>query len=216
MKYTFLLSAILLVTALPYATSAQNDPAAKALLDKVSKKFKSLTTVQANYTLNVTTRAGKPAGKKTGQIFTKGQKYKITEQSMQIFCDGKTIWKFEPDANEVTVSAVDNSAQGITPQKLFTNFYDKDFLYKLNKPVVQAGKKLQEIEMTPTDKRKSFFKVYVYVDEVQSMIVSSKVFENSGNVYAYAMTNLQTNKPLDDKLFVFDKSKFPGVEEISQ
>jgi outer membrane lipoprotein-sorting protein len=208
--FTLCLAAICALPAL-----AQNDPAAKALLDKVSKKFKSLTSVQGNYNLTVTNRAGKPAGKKSGQIFVKGAKYKLTEQSMQIFSDGKKIWKYEPAANEVSVSAVDESNSGITPAKLFTNFYDKDFLYKLNGPVTVGGKKLQEIEMTPTDKRKSFFKVYLYIDEAQSMIVSSKIYENSGNVYNYTISNVKTNQPMPDNMFVFDKSKYPGVEEIA-
>jgi len=209
-----ILFAIALLLALP--AISQNDPAAKALLDKVSKKFKGLTTVQGNYSLTVTTRAGKPAGKKSGQIFVKGAKYKITEQSMQILCDGKKVWKYEPAANEVSVSAVDNSSSAITPQKLFTNFYDKDFLYKLNGPVTVNGKKVQEIEMTPTDKRKSFYKVYVYIDEAQSMIVSSKIYENSGNIYNYSISNLKTNAALADNLFAFDKAKYPGVEVIEQ
>ncbi|QGW27776.1 LolA family protein [Phnomibacter ginsenosidimutans] len=209
-----ILFAIALLLALP--AISQNDPAAKALLDKVSKKFKGLTTVQGNYSLTVTTRAGKPAGKKSGQIFVKGAKYKITEQSMQILCDGKKVWKYEPAANEVSVSAVDNSSGAITPQKLFTNFYDKDFLYKLNGPVTVNGKKVQEIEMTPTDKRKSFYKVYVYIDEAQSMIVSSKIYENSGNIYNYSISNLKTNAALADNLFAFDKAKYPGVEVIEQ
>lgn len=198
------------------SATAQNDPAAKALLDKVSKKFKSVSTIQGNYSLTVTNRSGKNAGKKTGQIFVKGQKYKLTEQSLTIISDGKKIWRFEPAANEVTVSAVDNNSQSITPQKLFTNFYDKDFLYKLNGPSTVNGKKVKEIEMTPTDKRKTFFKVYVYVDEAQGMIVSSKIFENSGNIYNYSLTNLKTNGVLADNMFVFDKTKYPGVEEITQ
>ncbi len=198
------------------ATAQKNDPAAKSLLDKVSQNFKSLKTVVANYSLTVTNRAGKTAGQKSGQIYLKGAKYKITENSMEILSDGKTQWRFEPDANEVTVSKVDNSADGITPQKLFTNFYDKDFLYKLNGPATVNGKKVKEIELTPTDKRKSFFKVYVYVDEAQNMIVSSKIFENSGNVYNYSMTNLKTNQALSDAMFAFDKSKHPGVDVIQQ
>jgi outer membrane lipoprotein-sorting protein len=212
MKYFFFLIAL----ACNLNSFSQNDPAAKALLDKVSAKFKSLSTVQGNYSLTVTNRAGKPAGKKSGQIFVKGQKYKLTEASLQIYSDGKKMWKYEPDANEVTVSAVDKSGESITPQKLFTNFYDKDFLYKLNGPSTVNGKKVKEIEMTPTDKRKSFFKVYVYVDETQNMIVSSKIYENSGNVYNYSITNLKTNAPLADNMFVFDKTKFPGVQEIQQ
>lgn len=212
MKYFFLLIAF----ASSLTAFSQNDPAAKALLDKVSAKFKSLTTIQGNYSLTVTTRAGKPAGKKSGQIFVKGQKYKLTEASLQIYSDGKKMWKYEPDANEVTVSAVDKSSESITPQKLFTNFYDKDFLYKLNGPSTINGKKVKEIEMTPTDKRKSFFKVYVYVDEAQNLIVSSKIYENSGNIYNYSISNLKTNAPLADNMFVFDKTKYPGVQEIQQ
>ncbi len=198
------------------ATAQKNDPAAKSLLDKVSQNFKSLKSVVANYSLTVTNRAGKTAGQKSGEIYLKGTKYKITESSMEIMSDGKTQWRFEPDANEVTVSRVDNNADGITPQKLFTNFYDKDFLYKLNGTSKIGGATVKEIELTPTDKRKSFFKVYVYVDEAKKMIVSSKIFETSGNVYNYTMTNLKTNQTLSDGMFVFDKTKHPGVDVIQQ
>jgi chaperone LolA len=196
--------------------SAQNDPAAKSILDKVSNHFKTLKTVQANYTLNVTNRSGKSAGNKTGQIFVKNTKFRITEKSMEITSDGKKMWKFEPAANEVTVSDVDNNSQGMTPQRLFTNFYDKDFLYKLNGNKTIGGKQLAEIELTPTDKRKNFFKVYVYVDQAQQMITRSKVFENSGNVYEYSISNVKTNMALDDALFVFNAAKHPGVDVIDQ
>eukprot|EP01035_Chromulina_nebulosa_P001908 gene1908-2578_t len=209
-----IITVLLSITCL-FAT-AQNDPAAKVILDKVSAKYKTLKTVQANYNLNVTNRAGKNAGKKNGMIYLKGTKYMITEKSLEISSDGAKMWKYEPAANEVTISAVDNSGQSLTPQKLFTNFYDKDFLYKLNGDKTVGGKKLSEIELTPIDKRKSFFKVYVYVDPAQQLIVSSKIYENSGNIYDYSISNLKTNGTLDDKMFVFDKTKHPGVEEIEQ
>lgn len=195
---------------------SQKDPNAKAILDKVSANFKTLKTVQANYSLTVTNRAGKNAGNKSGLIYLKGQKYLLTESSLKIMSDGKTIWRYDSDANEVSISSTADAGDGITPQKLFTNFYDKDFIYKLNGKVKQGTKTLAEIEMTPVDKKKNFFKVYLYVDEAQKMIVSSKIYENSGNIYTYGMSNLQVNKPLDDKMFVFDKSKHPGVEEIEQ
>lgn len=196
--------------------SAQNDPAAKSILDKVSAKYKTLKSIQATYNLNVTNRAGKNAGKKTGMLYLKGSKYLITDKSLEISSDGAKMWKYEPAANEVTISPVDNSGSSLTPQKLFTNFYDKDFLYKLNGNKKVAGKTVAEIELTPVDKRKNFFKVYVYIDQAQQLIVSSKIYENSGNVYDYSITNLKTNVALDDKMFVFDKSKHPGVEEIEQ
>lgn len=207
---------LLLVLSITMLANAQKDPKAKAILDKVSANFKSLKTVQGNYSLAVTNRAGKSSGNKSGKIYLKGSKYLITESSLQIMSDGKSIWRYDADANEVTVSSAADAGDGITPQKLFTNFYDKDFIYKLNGNVKQGAKTVAEIEMTPTDKRKNFFKVYLYVDEAQKMIISSKVFENSGNVYTYSMSGLKTNTPLNDNLFVFNKAKYPGVEEILQ
>jgi outer membrane lipoprotein-sorting protein len=205
---------ILLFGLISLSSIAQVDPKAKAILDKVSANFKSLKSVEANYSLNVTNRAGKSAGNKTGKIYLKGQKYLITESSLQIMSDGKKVWRFEPDANEVAISNASDLSDGITPQKLFTNFYDKDFIYKLNGNKKQGTKTVAEIEMTPTDKRKNFYKVYLYVDEAQKMIVSSKIYENSGNVYTYSMSGMKLNQPLKDEMFVFDKSKHPGVEVI--
>ncbi len=207
---------LLIITFFTLSAQAQKDPQAKALLDKVSKKFKTLKSVEANYNLNVTNRAGKSAGSKSGKLYLKGDKYLITESSLKIISDGKKVWKYEPDANEVLISKVDAAADGITPQKLFTNFYDQDFIYKLNGKVKEGGKTVTEIEMTPTDKRKNFYKVYLYIDEAQQMITSSKIYENSGNVYTYSMNGLKLNQNLSDNLFVFNKSQYPGVEEIIQ
>ncbi len=195
---------------------AQNDPNAKKLLDDVSNKVKTFKTVQANYTLSIVSRAGKNVGTKAGVISWKGQKYAMTDKSMQLYCDGQKIWKYEPDANEVSVSAVDNNAQTFTPQKLFTNFYDKDFSYKLNGKKMIGGKSLAEIELTPTNKNKSIAKIFVYVDETQKMIVAGKSLDNSGNTSTYSISNFKSNIPLADNMFTFDKSKHPGVEEIDQ
>lgn len=209
---------ILMMIAVVFSLSAiaQKDPKAKSILDKVSSNFKTLKTVEANYNLAVTNRTGKNAGTKTGKIYLKGQKYLLTEASMEIMSDGNKTWRFEPDANEVTIGKASDAGDGITPQKLFTNFYDKDFIYKLNGNVKQGTKTVAEIEMTPTDKRKNFFKVYLYVDEAQKMIVSSKIYENSGNIYTYSMNGLKINQPLSDDMFVFNKAKHPGVDEIIQ
>jgi len=195
---------------------AQNDPNAKKILDGVSSKFKSFKTVQATYNLTVTNKAGKNAGSKSGIIYLKGQKYQITDKGLQIFSNGVKVWKFEPAANEVSISAVDPNNQAITPAKLLSNFYEKDFSYKLNGNKSISGRQLAEIELTPTTKGRNFSKVLVYVDQTKQMIISTKVFETSGNTYTYGISNLKTNGTLADNMFVFDKSKYPGVEEIEQ
>ena len=191
-----------------------NDPAAKQILDAVSAKFKTFSSVQAGFTYKVEDAKGKIMSTKKGTVWMKGNKYRVSFGGQEIFSDGKTVWNYDKNSNEVTINNVDASGSSLTPQKLFTNFYDKDFLYLLNGEKKIAGKTLQEIEMTPTDKSKAFHKVYLQVDKAAKTIYSTKVLENGGNRYTYTVSNMKTNSPLADNQFLFDKKKYPGVEEV--
>ena len=130
MRKTLIIT-VLLLTGLSLLAQS-NDPAAKKVLDDVSAKFKTYKTVQAAFTYKVEDANGKVMSTKTGTIWMKGTKYKVNFGGQEIFSDGKTVWNYDKSAKEVTINNVDASASGITPQKLFTNFYDKDFLYLLN------------------------------------------------------------------------------------
>ena len=191
-----------------------NDPAAKKVLDDVSAKFKTYKTVQAGFTYKVEDANGKVMSAKTGTIWMKGTKYKVTFGGQEIFSNGSTVWNYDKSAKEVTINNADASASGITPQKLFTNFYDKDFLYLLNGEKKAGGKTIQEIEMTPTDKSKNFHKVYLQIDKAAKTIYSTKVLEKAGNRYTYTVSSMKTNGAMADNLFTFDKKKYPGVEEV--
>ena len=206
--------AMVLLISVSVVMAQKNDPEAKQVLDAVSAKFKTFTTVQAGFAYKVENGSGKALSTKTGTVKMKGNKYRVSFSGQEIFSDGKTIWNYDKSANEVTVNNVDESAGGLTPQKLFTNFYDKDFLYLLNGEKKVAGKTLQEIEMTPTDKSKAFHKVYLQVDKSAKTIYSTKVLENGGNKYTYTVSSMKTNTPIADNQFVFDKSKYPGVEVV--
>ena len=144
----------------------------------------------------------------------KGPKYRVNITGQDIFCDGSTIWTYDKASNEVTITQLDPSSSSITPQKLFTNFYDKDFLYKMNGEKKEGSKTLQEIEMTPTDKNKAFHKVYLLVDKKTQSIYSTKVLEKNGNKYSYTVNSMNGKANVTDAMFVFDKKKYPGVEEV--
>ena len=209
------ISFVLALLIAGFGLNAQkSDPDAKKVLDAVSAKFKTFSTVQAGFSYKVENGEGKSMSTKTGTIFMKGTKYKVVFGDQEIFCDGKTVWNYDKGSNEVTISDLDASAGTITPQKLFTNFYDEDFLYILTGEKKVGARTLQEIEMTPTDKSKPFHKVYLQIDKVAKTIYSTRVLENGGNRYIYTVTSMKTNIPMPDNQFAFNKSKYPGVEEV--
>jgi outer membrane lipoprotein carrier protein len=192
-----------------------SDPAAKKILDQASAKIKSYKSIQAVFTLQVQDAQGAPQGTKKGTLNMKGNKYVVLITGQEIFCDGKTIWTYDKSANEVTITKVDPSSNTLSPQKLFTDFYDKDFLYKLNGEQKMGTKTVVEIEMTPIDKTQNFHKVYLYVDKKSNLITSGKMLDKSGNRYIYTINSLNGKANLTDASFMFDKSKHPGVEEIN-
>jgi len=209
-KLYFLITICTLVTSFSFAQT-KNDPEAKKILDAVSAKFKTFSTVQASFTYKVENAAGKALSTKTGTIIMKGTKYRLSFSGQEIFCNGTTVWNFDKAANEVTINNLDASSGMITPQKLFSNFYDKDFFYTLNGEKKVGTKTVQEIQMTPVDKSKSFHTVYLQIDKAAKTIYSTKVLENAGNRYSYTVNSMKTNIPVQDNQFVFDKSKYPGV-----
>lgn len=219
MKTLYTTLAVTLFTssiAFAQAPTGKSDPAAKKVLDQVSAKFKTYTNVKAGFTLIMQGPDGKVEAKKSGNVEMKGTKYHISLTGQEIYCDGDNTWTLDKSSNEVKIDKVDASAGTVTPQKIFTDFYDKDFLYKLNDDTKINGKPVQEIELTPFDKTKPFFKVLVYVDKASSNIVSTKVFEKNGSHIIYSITSFAHNVPtITDNNFVFDKSKFPGVEVVS-
>jgi outer membrane lipoprotein carrier protein len=212
--------ACVLVAGFVYLGKAQNnslgnnDPDAKKILDQVSAKIKSFKSIQANFALAVEDAKGKQEGVKKGVFYQKGMQYRITITGQDIFCDGKNTWTYDKSTNEVTISKVDPNVKTITPEKFFTDFYDRDFLYKLNGDVKQGAKELQEIELTPTDKTKTFHKVFLYVDKKAKTMYSVKMLQKDGTKYTLTVNSINGAAAINDAQLVFDKSKYPGVDEV--
>jgi outer membrane lipoprotein carrier protein len=193
----------------------KNDPDAKKVLDALSAKLNSYKAVQANFTLKVEDQKGKPQGSRSGIIYLKGNKYHVSVVGGQeIYSDGKDIYTYDKSSNEVTITKNDPTTQTISPDKLFTNFYDKDFLYKLNGEDKLGTRTVQEVELTPVDKTKSFFKVLLYVDKVTHSLVSMKWFDKGGNVYILDTSKINGAAALTDAQLAYNKAKFPGAEEV--
>lgn len=192
----------------------KNDPDAKKVLDALSAKLKSYKAIQANFTLTVEDAKGKLQGSKSGIIYVKGQRYHISITGQEVYSDGKDTWTYDKSSNEVTITKTDPTSKTISPDKIFTDFYDKDFLYKLNGESKIGARTVQEVELTPVDKTKSLFKALLYVDKATHSLVTIKWFEKNGNRYSLTTSKLNGNAPLTDAQLSYSKAGHPGAEEV--
>lgn len=198
-------------SATPYGKS---DPKAKEILDAVSKKFKTYKSVKAGFVLKINTADNKLLDSKKGTVYLEGTKYKILLDGQEIYCDGQTMWTYNKDTKEVQVNNYTPETATISPSRLFSNFYDKEFLYRLQGTSTYQGKPVYVIEMTPLDKSRSFFKVVAQVNTQTKNIVSTEIFEKGGNRYTYQVTSFSPNVQIEEGAFTFDAKSHPGVEVV--
>jgi outer membrane lipoprotein-sorting protein len=96
---------------------------------------------------------------------------------------------------------------------IFT-MYGKGFIYKTLETKKEGNKEIVMMELTPKDKKKKFFKIKLTVDKTNQTILNSQVFEKTGTIHNYSVTNQVPNIKFEDNQFVFDVKKYPGVEVI--
>jgi outer membrane lipoprotein carrier protein len=192
-------------------TNAQIDAKAKAILDGVSANLKTLKSMKANFTLGIS----KTKEKKMGIINMKGTKYfvNMAAGAQEIYCDAKTIITYQKASNEATINDIDPTENTLSPTKLFTNFYDKEFVSKYLGDKKIGSALMSIIQLTPT-KAKQFTKVELIIDVAKKMIVSGKVYEKNGNIMSYDISNYVPNATLTDLAFVWDAKKHPKVTVV--
>ncbi len=207
------MTAVSLLHTTPVA--AQNDPKAKAVLDAVTKKVGSLKSLKANFTLSLTGgKGGKVNDTKKGSLSLKGQKYHVLLSGQEIICDTKTVWTYNKESKEVNVSTYNPDEQTISPAKLFSNFYDKEYRYTYKGERKEQGKTCDVIELQPLDAKKKFTKIELLVDKASTIIVGGNIWEKNGNNYKYFVSNFTPDSNIPDSYFTWVAKEHPGVEVV--
>jgi outer membrane lipoprotein carrier protein len=203
----------LVLTIFLSSSFVNNDKAASQILDKVSKNYKSYKSIKASFKIKIFNKQDKSSQSEKGTLYVKGKKFRVEMDGQEIYCDGKTMWTYLKDANEVQISNYNPKSSDINPSEIFT-VYEKGFLSKF----IGEGKKgsvvTEQIELTPTDKKKPFFKVKLTIDKVAKKIMDMTVMNKNGVESLYEITSFSPNMKMDDTFFKFDKKSKPGVVEI--
>ena len=194
------------------AVSAQNvDGGANDLMKKVSLQYQNYKTMQFHYTLK-TTKDDKTLGVSEGDFYLKGSKYKTNFGGQQLYCDGTSIWSYDKDANEVSIYEYDpdDDQNLMNPQRVLVG-WASNFRAKFIRDEFQNNVQYSIVDLTPKTAQ-SYYRIRVFIVKTSLKIAKIAVYEKDNTIYTYSIEQFKSDIPLDDKLFVFDKTKYPGVE----
>ncbi len=195
---------------------AQQDQKAKSILENVTKTTQSYITIQASFDYVMENKEEGIHEENKGNILMKGDKYqlKLPILGLEVFCDGNSVWTYMKDANEVSVSELDEeSGEMMNPSKLFT-IYENGFSYKFVEEKTVEGVGVYIIDLFPETDAIEYSKIRIQVDKQKMLIKKAEMIGKEGNNYIVKVNDLKTNVTADEKSFVFDSAKYPGVEVI--
>ncbi len=205
MRYLLLIASFFLA----FSVQAQKDTQAKVFLDQMGAKVKEAKGIQVSIQLISKNSQGKALGTKNINLKMKGERYLLQQGAMEIICDGTMVYNFD-GVNSISKSSLAESDQTLSPQKLLSGNYDKDFNYKL---LGQNGT-TATIELYPIDKRKNFQKVTLIIDKLKSALSSASILDKSNNSTDVKVVTINYTAILADKLFQFNRAKYPKNVEI--
>ncbi|HRY98520.1 MAG TPA: outer membrane lipoprotein carrier protein LolA [Bacteroidales bacterium] len=205
--------AITLLLTLPFLSPAQEgDKRSQQILKEVADKTAAMETIQVKFAYTMDNNSANIHESYEGTLLIKGNAYRLNVGGQQVICDGKTIWTYIADAEEVQIHDASTGSEGITPSMLLTS-YHKDYKSKLIKEGLENGVKSWVIDLVPI-KGKSFFKVRVVIDQAKKQITSFTIFEKNGSTFTYRIKEFKPNVAAGPEKFSFRKTDFPGAEII--
>lgn len=209
MKRTLILILIAIITMPVWAQNT--DGGASAILKKVSAKYQAYTSLQFHYTLKVT-KESKTLHTYQGDFALKGNKYKTNFNGQVFFCDGKSIWNYQKSTNEVSIYEYDpeDDENMMNPQLILKN-WEKQFKAKFIRDEFINEKTVALIDLTPKTAQ-SYYRIRLFINKSTNNILRIAVYEKDNTIYTYFVEQFKANPTLSDSYFVFDKSKYPGVE----
>jgi len=187
------------------------DKKAEEILEQLSGKIQDYKNMHIEFTYLMENVAENIKESKTGSIYIQGDKFRLYIADQIIISDGKNVWTYFKNGNEVQINEVDADDEN-TPMKMLTG-YNKNYRPKLIGEASKTGKLIQTIDLIPNTTQ-SFYKIRIEIDKAKNMIHSSTIYDKNGTTFSYNVDNFRENINIHPSRFAFRESDYPGVEVI--
>ncbi len=187
----------------------QPDAQSKSILKKSELHYKAFKTISADFTLT-TTGEGRKSLSNKGKLFIKGNQFKLDYADQSIYCDGKSIWSYNPVDEEVTLETYKKKTNDLSPQDMF-NLYNRNYKSSFE-GTVKAGKETQNvIKLVPKKKKEKFAYLKVHIDSKTNELKKVIQHFKNGSEVIVIVTQMLPNKPLADGFFVWQATEHKGA-----
>ena len=199
----FLLGLAIILTA--STLKAQNS--ADAIVHGIVEQLRAHKNLEMQFSYQISPDGKNLSEAQKGAAWLQGEAYKIEMAEQQTISDGKTIWSYLVDDEEVMVS---NATEGEdnTPLKLLTSL-DKNYAATVAK-MGNDGVCTVELANPKGQYKRITLKINIKTNEVKS----ADIYMEDGSKVVVTVEEMKFDQKLDDKFFTFDEKAHPNVDVI--
>lgn len=200
-------------------TFAQNDPAAKAILDKLKTRYQTFTSTDVDFTL-ILEFPEEPKEEQRGHLKQMGEKFRLDLPQQSIISNNETVWLYLKNNQEVQINKAEFDEEEMegfmSPQDMVTMYESGKFAYALTNEMPEDGRIVQQIEFKPLDRDSEYAKMRLTLDKKSGDVLRMKVFSRDNSRYTFRIDNLRTNVAFTAKDFEWQTSECPEcyVEDL--
>jgi len=187
------------------AVIAQNN--AEALIRVLVNQVKSHQNMEMKFSYQISPDEKTLIDALKGKAWLQGEAYKIELPEQQTISDGKTIWSYLVDDEEVLVS---NATEGTdnTPLKLLTSL-DKNYAATLTNIDAQGN---AVIELA--NPKGQYKRITLKINAKKTELKNVDIYMEDGSKVMITIEEMKFDQQMDDKFFTFDAKKHPNVDVI--
>ena len=188
----------------------KKDDHAKQILDMTAKKINNASGIEASF--KMTSFVGSTEqGAGGGQIQLKGKKYKIIAGDQTTWFDGKTLWNYSADIEEVNVTnPTKKEMQSMNPYA-FVSLYKQGYNYTMKKSTYN-GKEMYDVTLKAQSAKTEIQEIIITISkDYTPMCIRMRQGKNWSRI---TILKFSTSKSFADSNFTFPTQQYPNAEII--
>jgi len=200
---------LILIILLSISGFSQNANKAKTLLDEVAQKVEAYKNIYIEFNHKFDNTEADIHQETRGNVTLKGDLYHLNYMGTEQIFDGKKVYLIIHEDEEVIIQKPSNDEddETLTPSVMFS-FYKNGYTYKMGELKSVKGIKIQYVELTPIDSNSEIKSVLIGIDVKTKHIYNVIEVGKNGTVTTLEIRTFKTNRPISEKLFIFDTAKY--------
>ncbi len=201
----------ILLALMVTGVSAQKDPVAVKVLTEFGNRATSAPSVKIDFEITAYDAQEDDETTMEGTAVIRGDSYRVTLPDNIIMADGKAVWNFMPDVNEVTVTEPDPADESFLsrPSLLFTMYREG---YKIR--LLEQTPRDWTIDLYPEDLNMNLVRIRMIIDKKNHDLISAEYRTKDGITLTLTALKYDLSFSPPAGYFTFNPADHQGVEVI--